>query len=191
MTSEPSSAPTRLRTGGLGPKKPRRFDLVADAALRSELAGGMDLLDLRHLRLSGEIQPRGRDEIVLTGRLQAEADQPCVVTLVPVTARIDVPVRRVYVADLPAPEGDEVEMPADDSLEPMPDEIDLAEVAAEALALALPLYPRAPGAELGETVHAAPGVAPLTDAALKPFAGLAGLQSQLARPPAPEDGADG
>ena len=53
--------------------------------------------------------------------------------------------------------------------------IDLAEVAAEALALALPLYPRAPGAELGTLVAAPDGVAPLSDADLKPFAGLAAL----------------
>jgi uncharacterized metal-binding protein YceD (DUF177 family) len=74
------------------------------------------------------------------------------VTLTPVRAVIDEPVRRRYVADLPQPDGDEVEMPEDDTLEPMPEVIDLAEVAAEALALALPLYPRAPGAELGSVV---------------------------------------
>ena len=53
------------------------------------------------------------------------------------------------------PDGDEVEMPEDDTVEPMPEVIDLAEVAAEALALALPLYPRAPGADFGQAVHAA------------------------------------
>ena len=58
-------------------------------------------------------------------------------------------------------------------VEPMPEVIDLAEVAAEALALALPLYPRAPGAELGEPWCLPPdGVTPLTDADLKPFAAL-------------------
>ena len=87
---------------------------------------------------------------------------------------------RRYLADMKVPEGDEVEMPEDDTSEPLPEVIDLSEVAAEALALALPEYPRAPGAELGEAVHAAPGVAPLTDAALKPFAGLASLAERLA-----------
>ena len=95
-------------------------------------------------------------------------------------ARITEEVRRRYVAGLPVPEGDEVEMPEDDTVEPMPETIDLAEVTAEALALALPLYPRAAGAALGTAVFAAEGVAPVLDADLKPFAGLAALAGKLA-----------
>ena len=171
-----------LRTGGLSPRKPTRFDLKADADQRSGLAAELGLLSLSHLRLTGEIQPRGREELLLTACLTARAEQPCVVTLAPVAAQIEEPVRRRYVAGLADPEGDEVEMPEDDSQEPMPEEIDLLAVAAEALALALPLYPRAPGAELGEVVHGPVGTAPLTDAALKPFAGLSGLAERLAKP---------
>jgi uncharacterized metal-binding protein YceD (DUF177 family) len=178
MTDTPQSRPTRLRTGGLSPRKPTHFDHEAGAEERKALAADLGLLALRKLRLTGEITPAGRDAMVLTARLLAEADQPCVVTLAPVRAIIDDPVRRRFVADLPDPDGDEVEMPEDDSLEPMPEVIDLAEVAAEALALALPLYPRAPGAELGTVVLAPEGVTPLTDADLKPFAGLAALALQ-------------
>lgn len=167
--------PTRFRTGGLSPRKPTRFAYEADAGALAAFAADLRLLALRSLRLTGEIMPSGRNELVLTAQLVAEADQPCVVTLVPVRARINEPVRRRYVADLSPPEGDEVEMPEDDSVEPMPEMIDLAVIAVEALALALPLYPRAPGAELGPTVAAGEGVAPLTDADLKPFAGLAAL----------------
>jgi len=50
---------------------------------------------------------------------------------------------------------------------------------AEALALALPDYPRAEGAALDKSTFAAPGTAPLQDADLKPFAGLAALKSKL------------
>lgn len=184
MTVPDQPRPTRFRTGGLSPRKPTRFDFAPDAAARAVLAAGLGLLALRSLRLSGEIQPRGRDELALTARLVAEADQACVVSLVPVPARIDEPVERRYVAGLTDPAGDEVEMPGDDTVEPMPETIDLAEIAAEALALALPLYPRAPGAELGAAVHAAAGVAPLTDADLKPFAGLAALATRTAKPEA-------
>lgn len=70
-------------------------------------------------------------------------------------------------------------MPEDDSVEPLPDVIDVGVVATEALALALPLYPRAEGAELGEAVFTAPGEAPLRDGDLKPFAGLAALKDRL------------
>jgi uncharacterized metal-binding protein YceD (DUF177 family) len=62
----------------------------------------------------------------------------------------------------------------------MPEVIDLAEIAAEALVLALPLYPKAPGSEFSQALHAAKGVDPLTDSDLKPFAGLAGLAGRLA-----------
>lgn len=180
--------PTRLRTGMLSPRKPTRFRYEADATRRAALARELGLLKLEHLRLEGEIRPAGREELVLEAQLQARGDQACVVTLAPVPARVDEPVRRRFVANFSLPEGDEVEMPEDDTVEPLPEVIDLAEVAAEALALALPEYPRAPGAELGEALHAAPGVAPLTDAALKPFAGLASLADKLAAKR--EDGSD-
>ena len=185
----PPPRPTRFRTGGLSPRKPTRFDYAPDATERASLAAGLGLLALRRVHLRGEITPVGRDEMVLTARLQAEADQPCVVTLVPVPARVDEPVRRRFVAGLKVPEGDEVEMPEDDEVEPLPEMIDLAEITAEALALALPLYPRAPGAELGAVVHAATGIAPMTDDELKPFAGLAALASKLALPQ--DSGTDG
>jgi uncharacterized metal-binding protein YceD (DUF177 family) len=179
MTETPRSPPTRFRTGALSPRKPTRFDYSPEAAAREVLARDLGLLALGHLSLRGEITPLGRDELVLTARLEAAADQACVVTLAPVPARIGENISRRYIADLAQPEGDEVEMPDDDSLEPMPEVIDLAEIATEALALALPPYPRAPGAELGSVVHAGPGVTPMTDADLKPFAGLAALAEKL------------
>jgi hypothetical protein len=52
---------------------------------------------------------------------------------------------------------------------------------AEALALALPDYPRAPDAELEAGQFAAPGVAPMTDDEAKPLAGLAALRDRLRR----------
>lgn len=184
MTDASQPRPTRFRTGGLSARKPTRFDHEAAPEERKALAAELGLLSLRKLRLTGEISPAGRDEVVLNARLSAEADQPCVVTLAPVRTVIDEAVRRRYVAGLAEPDGDEIEMPEDDSEEPMPEVIDLTEIAAEALALALPLYPRAPGAELAPTVHGPEGVAPLTDKDLKPFADLAALAGKLA----PKDG---
>jgi uncharacterized metal-binding protein YceD (DUF177 family) len=187
MTDASKTRPTKFRTGGLSARKPTRFDHEASAEERKALAADLGLLALRKLRLTGEITPAGRDAMELTARLVAEADQPCVVTLAPVRCMIDEAVRRRFVADLPQPEGDEVEMPEDDTVEPMPEVIDLSDVAAEALALALPLYPRAPGAALGPTLVGPDGVAPLTDADLKPFAGLAALAGKL--PPKADEGA--
>jgi uncharacterized metal-binding protein YceD (DUF177 family) len=180
MTDAATPRPTRFRTGGLSPRTPTRFSYRPDAGERKALAEDLGLLALYRLDLTGEIRPAGRDELVLEATLTAAADQACSVTLAPVPAQVSEPVRRRYVAGLETPEGDEVEMPEDDSVEPMPEVIDLAEIAAETLALALPLYPRAPGAEFAEGLHAADGVTPLTDADLKPFAGLQGLAAKLA-----------
>ncbi|WP_333815730.1 YceD family protein [Tabrizicola sp.] len=188
MTDPANPRPTRFRTGGLSPRKPTRFSYRPDAGERATLAQDLGLISLHRLDLTGEIRPAGRDELVLEATLTAAADQACSITLAPVPATVSETVRRRYVAGLETPEGDEVEMPEDDSVEPMPELIDLAEVAAEALALALPLYPRAPGAEFAHAVHAAEGVTPLSDADLKPFAGLQGLAAKLAakEEPGPE-----
>ncbi|MBL9074929.1 YceD family protein [Tabrizicola sp.] len=180
MTNADISRPTRFRAGGLSPRKPTRFSYRPDAGERAALAEDLGLIALYRLELTGEIRPAGRDELVLDATLTAAADQACGITLAPVPAQVSEPVRRRFVAGLETPEGDEVEMPEDDSVEPMPEVIDLAEIAAEALALALPLYPRAPGAEFADGLHAADGVTPLTDADLKPFAGLQGLAAKLA-----------
>lgn len=167
--------PSRFATRSLSHRKPTRFRWQADAEARAALAQALDLQAVDRLSLEGEILPEGRDDFRLEARLKAEAVQSCVVTLAPVPAKVDVPVLRRYLADLPEPTGEEVEIPEDDSQEPLPETIDLEGVAAEALALALPDYPRAEGAELGEAVYAEDGVAPLRDADLNPFAALAGL----------------
>ena len=65
----------------------------------------------------------------------------------------------------------------DDEIEPLGDRIDLGLVATEALALALPAYPRKPGASSGRPTLGLPA----TDAsdAVKPFAALAALRGKL------------
>jgi uncharacterized metal-binding protein YceD (DUF177 family) len=192
MTDPAALRPSRFRTGGLSPRKPTRFSYRPTAEERAGLAQDLGLLALHALELIGEIRPDGRDTLVLEASLKSRVDQACSITLAPVPAVIDETIRRRYVAGLEMPEGDEVEMPDDDSTEPMPEMIDLAEIAAEALALALPLYPRAPGAEFGQALHAPDGVTPISDEDLKPFSALQGLARQLAAKEKPDadDGSD-
>lgn len=142
---------------------------------RAAIAAELGLLELPAFEFEGEIRPLGKRDLILTARLKAQVVQPCVVTLGPVPATLDEAVTRKFLSDWQEPEADEVEIPEDDTTEPLGEVIDAAAVAIEALALALPLYPRAPGAALGEAVFAAPGAEPLRDADLRPFAGLAGL----------------
>ncbi len=143
------------------------------------LADTLELSGLRKLRFEGQIKAHGATDWLLTGTLGATVTQPCAVTLKPVTTRIDLPVRRLYVRDYEEIDTPEAEMPEDDEVERLGTWIDPETVMIESLSLAIPDFPRADGAELGEMVLTEPGVAPLTDEAAKPFAGLADLKSQL------------
>jgi len=177
MTSTPVSALPSLpfRVVSIAGRSATHFKFAPDAAARKAIAASLDLIDLPQMLFDGDIRPSGKRDMVLTAKLTALAIQPCSVTLDPVRTRIEETVLRQYLADFEVPKGEEVEIPEDDSVEALGEVIDAAAVAIEALALALPLYPRAPGVELGEVVVAPPDVEPLRDADLKPFAGLAKL----------------
>ena len=169
-----------IRLGDLAVTRPTPIELLPDPAELDRLASEFGLDALRKVRLVGELIPRGRHDWDLEAQLGATVVQPCVVTLAPVTTRIEERVIRRFRADLPEPPpGAEVEMPEDDALEPLPETLDLGRVLAEALALAVPEYPRAEGAELGTAVFTEPGQAPMTEAEVKPFAALAALKGKL------------
>lgn len=174
---QPFSQP--LRIAALAARKPTRFKLEASAAQRSRIAADLGVTAVHALSFKGELHPLRSRDWELVADLVAEVEQPCSVTLVPVRTKIGEKVERRYLADMPEPEGDEIEMPEDDREEPLPAVIDPAAVAIEALALAIPMYPRAPSAELGEAVFAAKGVQPLRDEDLRPFSGLASLAQKL------------
>ncbi|MEX0309939.1 MAG: DUF177 domain-containing protein [Tateyamaria sp.] len=178
MSQKPPSA-TALRVAGLSQNAPTPFALSPSAGEMAEIADTLEISALRKLRFEGQIAAHGATDWLLTGQLGATVTQPCAVTLVPVTTRIDVPVRRLYVRDYEEIDVPEAEMPEDDEVEPLTSWIDPGAVMTEALSLAIPDFPRAEGAELGQMVLTEPGVAPLTDEAAKPFAGLADLKSSL------------
>jgi uncharacterized metal-binding protein YceD (DUF177 family) len=161
-----------LRSYGLSRRRPTGFDLSLDPAACAALAVELGLLGLAGLQFAGEVRPEGKADFVLTGRLRARAVQACVVTLDPVEAVVDETITRRYLADVAAPSG-ETEVPEDVDSEPLPDAVDLKAVAAEALMLALPLYPRSPGAAL-----AVPDAEPDADRPPKPFAVLGALASR-------------
>jgi uncharacterized metal-binding protein YceD (DUF177 family) len=173
------SETTLLRVADLPQNKPTRFVLQPAAAAMSQLATELELNALRKLRFEGRVEALGKRDWKLTARIGATVVQPCVVSLEPVTTRIDQPVERMYLAQFEFPESAEAEMPDDDSTEALPEVIDLEEVMAEALSLALPQFPRKDGIELGEAVFTEPGQKPMTDEDARPFAGLANLRDAL------------
>ncbi|WP_404404404.1 YceD family protein [Pelagibacterium halotolerans] len=120
---------------------------------------------------------RFRGGVRAQGRVTGEVVQPCVITRDPVVQKIDEPVDRVFLpgrhrAD-DAGAGAEVFVNLED--EDFPDyfegdEIDLADLVMEVFALAIDLYPRAPGAHLPD------GVSGDDPAEASPFAALKSLK---------------
>ena len=123
----------------------------------------------------------------LSGRIRAQVTQDCVVTLDPVPATIDetfdrgfLPLERLYGEEKP---GSEHEIVADSELgeipEPLTDPLDLMDVIAEELGVALDPYPRREGLE--ELVYSAipKGAVPIEEADIKPFASLAALKKKM------------
>jgi len=151
------------------------FALKPDADTCGALAADLGITGLRKLSFQGQIVPDGKTDLRLDAQLGATVVQECVVTAEPVTTRIEEHVLRRYVANLELPEADEIEMPEDDTVDPMPEVIDLSEIMAEALALALPPWPRAEGVDPVDLTVTEPGKAPMTDDDAKPFAGLKSL----------------
>ena len=169
---------TALRVSALPKTAPTPFSLTPEAAELTGLAEMLDLKALRKVVFKGEIRPAGKRDWLLTGHLGATVVQPCSVTLAPVTTRIEEDVTRRFTPHLPDEtnvESEEVEMPEDETLEKLGSHIDPAAVMAEALALSLPLYPRAEGVELEQQEFTEPGKTAMTDEDTKPLAGLADL----------------
>lgn len=183
-SSQPQSAQgALLRLSDLSRHKPHKIDFRPDAQTLDSMGHDLDLLDLRKARLEGTLSPVDRSDWDFQGRFGATVAQACVVTLDPVRTRLEDALTLRYRADLPEPDTEsEFEMPEDEALEPLPASIDLRQILLEALALALPLYPRAPDAEIGEAVFTEPGKTPMRDQDARPFAGLADLKRKLEDP---------
>ncbi|WP_171126591.1 MULTISPECIES: DUF177 domain-containing protein [unclassified Ruegeria] len=170
---------TSLRVADLPQNTPTTFDLRPDARWLDVIKEDLGLLGLRKLSFVGELRAQGKRDWALTGKLGATVIQPCVVTLEPVTTRIDTPVSRMFLADWSDPDEEEFEIPEGDDSEPLGAEIDPAQVMIEALSLALPQYPRKDGAELEQADYTEPGKQAMTDEDVKPFAGLASLRDAM------------
>jgi len=184
MSKSPAQQDTAnrvLRVRELSPRKVTRFSIIPTAAEMAEIATELDIRALRKVRFEGEVSAMGRADWRLKGTIGATVEQSCIVTLEPVGARIDETVERHFIANLEEPDEEdaEIEMNENESIEQLGETIDLWETMIESLALALPLYPRAKGAALGELNVTEPGKDAMTDEQAKPFAGLAALKSQL------------
>ena len=154
----------------------RTIEIEADVQERAALAKRFDLIGIE--KLTGKFTIR-RDAagIVAEGRVAAAVTQACSITGDPLPATVDEPVALRFVAEEDSGQ-DEVEL-GDSDIDVIPYDggtIDLGEVAAETMALALDPFPRGPNAEV---VLKEAGV--LSEEQAGPFGALAGLKEKLAK----------
>ncbi|MDB5415609.1 MAG: hypothetical protein JWR10_3944 [Rubritepida sp.] len=119
--------------------------LEASPAERAALAKRLELLELHALVAELHLKPGPDGVVLVSGRLTAELDQPCGISLVPVRQSVEEPVAWRLLPEGMEP-GDGEDDP--DDIETEQGAADLGEALAQQLSLAVDPYPRAPGAEL-------------------------------------------
>lgn len=163
----------------IGPQETER-EIVANAAERERLAKRFGLLALE--RLSAVLHlTRGRSGVIeVRGRFEAAVVQACVVTLEPVTARLNESFTVAFgtgARATPAVGEVVIGLDEDDPPEELLDgRIDLGETVAQQLAVALDPYPRAPGA--GEAFESSESGGHGAGSGASPFAALDRLRSR-------------
>lgn len=181
MTQESGESPEfsrKLRLDKLAAGPVERA-LEAGGSERAALAARFGLVGLD--RLTGKLRvsrPMDSPIVRVEGEFAARVTQTCVVTLEAFAAEVGEAFVQLYTLDPAAADEGEVFVAVDDDDTPEPlagDALDLGEVLAEQLALALDPHPRAPGARFE---GASFGSGPETpEAADNPFAVLRHLKS--------------
>ena len=151
-----------------------REEISATEKERAALAQRFDLVSLDSFTASFSLKRVRKDLVRVKGWVSAELVQACVVTLDPVPARIDERFEVDFLEEaVPAVADVELDAEAAEAPESAPDGwIDLGELAAEQLGLALDPYPRKPDAEVPAEWKAEPAADPATVDRPNPFAVL-------------------
>ena len=128
--------------------------IAAGPEERAALARRFGLLALDRLEAELHLTRAEEGLVRVTGRLEAELSQACVVSLEPVHSRLEQSFTSLYSEAQPGDERRElvIEPEAEEPPEPIgPEGIDLGEAVVQQFALALEPYPRSPGAEMAES----------------------------------------
>lgn len=150
----------------------RPVEAEADAAERAALARRFAVPEVRRLGFRAAARP-WRGGVIVEGEVEADLVQTCVITLEPVETSLRDRFERRFLPESRLDAHDPSDLDAPD---PLPDALDLGEIAAEAAALAIDPYPRKPGATFEGRMVTPPGAEPLDEQAARPFAGLAALK---------------
>ena len=156
------------------------IDIEADADERAALTRRFGLLALDSLTAKVGLTPVDGGLVRVHGALAAEITQACVVTLEPVTSRVEASFECLYGADTPEEAGGLI---TDADTEESPESlahgaIDVGEAVAEQLALELDPFPRSPGAAFDGLSSASESVGNDDTGDAGPFAVLARLKEK-------------
>ena len=151
----------------------------ADAAERAALAERFAAIAVPRFSVAAKFHP-WRDGWRVSGVARARVTQSCVATLADVDQVIEERFERCFT---PHPEAEaseqDIDPEAEDPPELLGDSIDVGEIAAETVALALDPYPRAAGADFVATAAAPDGAEVFEEPEIRPFAALAALRDKL------------
>ncbi len=171
MSGPEFARPVRSETIG---DEAQMVEIEADEAERAALAKRFGLIEIERLMARFAVR-RDAQGIAAQGRVEAVLTQACSVTGDPLPAKVDEPVTLRFVEgddtqdEVELNEGDVDMIPYDGGA------IDLGEVAAETMALALDPFVRGPNAE---AELKAAGV--ISEEEARPLGALAGLKDMLA-----------
>jgi len=145
--------------------------ISANPEERAALAKRFDLLGIDRLEAVFSLKRAGGGVIHIQGEIEAAVTQACVVTLAPVPAKIAERFSADFAdEDRRRPAETDLDFEADDPPEPIRNgHIDLGELAAEQLSLALDPYPRAPGAAIPEEFSPDPDAEAEAERPVNPF----------------------
>ncbi|HYG88300.1 MAG TPA: DUF177 domain-containing protein [Azospirillum sp.] len=154
-THEPMPEFSRLVQADAVQRKEVVEVIEANEAERRALAERFELEGIDRLKATVRLKRVRGDEMVrVTGELEAEVVQTCVVTLEPVHNTVQDSFEALFAPESLVPEpSEEIEFDAsileEDIIEPFVNgRIDIGELTAQHLSLALDPYPRCPGVEL-------------------------------------------
>ena len=173
-----------VRFSEINQSKPFDFHFILSNQKIAELVKSLDLLSIKKVSLIGILSPLSINEWRLKAELRATVKQKCVISFKPVQTIVCEPINRTFSSSalqntFEADDDGISPVIFDDSLQEFNDEIDLMEIIFEELIIILPLYPKFEGAELGSYTVTEPGVRPLNDENLKPFAQLSEFKDKL------------
>lgn len=127
-----------------------RYVFQANAGQREALAARFGCLEISNFEVEAKVMPARKDGYFrVNGIVTARVVQNCVVTLEPVVSTFEQPLDLLLVPG-DAVVGAETEMAEDDFETYSGNEVDLGEIGAVELALAIDPYPRAPGVSVSD-----------------------------------------